>query len=68
MEPFDALSTASAVKRVHAETLSRVLGLRQRDHSRRMKELQESDGFVADITYYGMSCSFPLPDNIPPRF
>lgn len=68
VDPFDALSAVSTVKCMHAETLSRALGLRQRDHSRRMKELQESDGFVADITYYGMSCSFPLPGNIPPRF
>ena len=66
VESFDALYPVSTVKRMHAETLSRALDLGQRDHSRCMNELQESDSFVADLTYCGISCSFPLPSNIPP--
>ena len=67
-KPFDAFCAMSTVRCMHPETLSRVLGLRQRDHSRGMDELQKSDGFVANLTDYEIPCSFPLPGNIPPRY
>lgn len=68
VEPFAGLYTMSTVKRVHTETLPKVVGLGQRDQSRRMNELQDSEGSVARLTHYGMSCSFPLPCKNPLRF
>lgn len=53
VEPFAGLYTMSTVKRVHTETLPKVVGLGQRDQSRRMNELQDSEGSVARLTHYG---------------
>lgn len=65
---FARLFPVSIMKHVHAKTLTKVLGLRQRDHSRHINGLRSLDGSINKLTHYGISRSFPPSQLEPPRF